>query len=223
MMNYGSRVLLSFDEQGREVSGGMSDADPRGGVFGPQGYGGGIFDGSMGEYGGGGLGDAATDCTVLCAPLMLSLGPAGVAVCMDQCGKQTVTHDCFVPSVCKSVVQKFPELMSPDVIAQYCQLPPESQTAIESQCNAIAWAVEQSGGVVPAPSSMPLPVPPAPAPRAPPEPEPGFPIPDAPGVPAPPPATEEPAKAGMSGGLVATIAVVGIIGLAFFLTGKGKH
>jgi hypothetical protein len=28
---------------------------------------------------------------------------------------------------------------------------------------------------------------------------------------------------GISGGVVVTLAVVGVIGLAFFLTGKGKH
>lgn len=215
MMNYGSRVLLSYDEQGREISGGTADVDPRGGVFGPQGYGGGIFDGSMSGFDG--LGDPEADCVALCAPLMLSLGPAGVAVCAAECAKQTVTKDCFVPSVCKSVAEKFPQLLDPNIINTYCSLPPETQSAIEGQCNAIAWAVEQSGGQVPPPSSLPLPVPVEPNEPPPPAPPPG------PGpAPAPGPAPVAEAK-GLSGGVVATVAIVAVLGIAFLVTGKGKH
>lgn len=221
MMNYGSRVLLSYDEQGREISGGDSDVETRGGVFGAQGYGGGIFDGSMEGLGGlNGLAGPETDCTILCAPLMLSLGPAGVAVCAAECAKQTFTKDCFVPSVCKSVAAKFPQLLDPNIINTYCQLPPETQSQIEGQCNAIAWAVEQSGGQVPPPSSLPLPVPIGPD-------EPLPPVPPAPGpgpgpTPTPEPGPPKEAHA-LSGGVVATVAVVAVLGLAFLLTGKGKH
>jgi len=48
-MNYGRSVLLMSDGA-RQVSGGMEDAQTRGGLFRAGGNGGGIFDGSMGEY-----------------------------------------------------------------------------------------------------------------------------------------------------------------------------
>lgn len=48
-MNYGRAITL-MDEEGR-VSGGMEDVNPQGGVFGPGGFGGGIFDQSLGLAG----------------------------------------------------------------------------------------------------------------------------------------------------------------------------
>lgn len=49
--NYGRDVLLGSPENRRRFTGGMAapDVATRGGIFGPQGYGGGIFDGSLGE------------------------------------------------------------------------------------------------------------------------------------------------------------------------------
>jgi hypothetical protein len=58
-MNYGRQVLLDVPNY---PTGGMAapDVNPRGGIFGPQGYGGGVFDGSMHGLGqttnGGGMG-----------------------------------------------------------------------------------------------------------------------------------------------------------------------
>lgn len=58
-MNYGRQVLLGSDAQRAAYTGGLvtPDVDTRGGSFGPQGYGGGIFDGTsalgnVGDYGG---------------------------------------------------------------------------------------------------------------------------------------------------------------------------
>lgn len=49
-MNYGRAITL-MDDEGRLVGGGMQDVNTRGGVFGPGGFGGGIFDQSLGGLG----------------------------------------------------------------------------------------------------------------------------------------------------------------------------
>jgi hypothetical protein len=50
-MNYGREVLLGSERNRRRFTGGMATPDiaTRGGIFGAQGYGGGIFDGSLGQ------------------------------------------------------------------------------------------------------------------------------------------------------------------------------
>lgn len=47
-MNYGRQILLGNPAERARFTGGLAtpDVDQRGGIFGPQGYGGGIFDGS---------------------------------------------------------------------------------------------------------------------------------------------------------------------------------
>lgn len=55
-MDYGRRVLLMTAEATEDVAGGEPDVNPRGGIFGPHGGGGGLFDGTNALNGADGLG-----------------------------------------------------------------------------------------------------------------------------------------------------------------------
>jgi hypothetical protein len=104
----------------------------------------GIFGGCDGLGEVNGLGDAETDCALLCGPLMLlPSGAALVVSCAAACKDKTFTKECFVPSVCKDVASKLPNLIPPEVVSNYCNLPTETQAAIEAQCNAIAAGWEK--------------------------------------------------------------------------------
>lgn len=71
--NYGRQVLLN---PSTEYTGGlaMPDINPRGGVFGPQGYGGGVFDGMSG------LGQTSTDIRAWQGMLNVELRNRGMEV-----------------------------------------------------------------------------------------------------------------------------------------------
>lgn len=222
-MNTGTRILL-MDEQGnyRHVSGAEHDVRTRGGVFGAQGYGGGIFDGSLD-----GLGD--TTCTSACAALLaLPNGAALAAACNAACAVQggaanvgapevtplpAPSAGCTVPDVCQQVAKLAPTAIDPSLLANFCSLPPDVQTTIDQTCNAV-WLQMMGSGTIPAPipgQPSPYPAPPgqpapAPAPLPGPAPAPG---------PAPTPTPSVPpaeAKAGISpwviGGGVAAAAVL---------------
>jgi hypothetical protein len=84
-MNNGARILL-LDAEGN-VSGGDRSADPRGGIFGAQGYGGGLFDGSTGlgqyEQAAAGIGELDA-CSKACEAKFAS-DPFGMLGCFAQC------------------------------------------------------------------------------------------------------------------------------------------
>lgn len=134
-MNNGAAILL-YDAEGN-VSGGDRSADPRGGIFGAQGYGGGVFDGSTGL---GGLGDTV-DCAATCAPLALlpALGPTYVALCMDKCSQGEVgPPGCQVPAACAEAVLRYPGELPPDIVKDFCGFPSEVQQSIAKACQSLA-------------------------------------------------------------------------------------
>lgn len=83
-MNYGTSILL-MDQDGWRVSGGEPGVNPRGGIFGAQGYGGGLFDGntSLGKTPCGGCGALGNDAEDACKAKCL-----GNAQCIANCEMQ---------------------------------------------------------------------------------------------------------------------------------------
>ena len=203
-MNNGAAILL-LDAEGN-VSGGDRSADPRGGIFGAQGYGGGLFDGSTGlgqyEQAAAGIGESAIDCASKCAALMLLpvTGPTLAAVCLDKCTKgEAPPTGCQVPAECASAVARFPQELPPALVQQYCGFPVEVQTSIATACKSLA-ALPPGTVLPPAKEAPPL------------------------EMPLPAPAFTEPtppAEAGMGLGTVALIAA-GALALGWALWGKKR-
>lgn len=134
-MNNGAAILL-YDAEGN-VSGGDRSADPRGGIFGAQGYGGGLFDGSTGL---GGLGDTV-DCAATCASLLLlpAVGATYAALCLDQCNKGApAPSGCQIPGECASAVSRYPTELPPALLKDYCGFPVEVQKSIATACKSLA-------------------------------------------------------------------------------------
>jgi hypothetical protein len=81
-MNTATEILL-MTEEGKRVPGGETDTRTRGGIFGPQGYGGGVFDGSS-AFGaidpGLELKACQADCVANNPP-----GSPGLAPCLQKC------------------------------------------------------------------------------------------------------------------------------------------
>jgi len=210
-MNNGARILL-LDAEGN-VSGGDRSADPRGGIFGSQGYGGGLFDGSTGlgqyEQAAAGIGESVVDCASKCAALMLLpvTGPTLAAVCLDKCTKgEAPPTGCTVPAECASAVARFPQELPPALVQQYCGFPVEVQGSIATACKSLAAL--PPGTVLPPPRNR---LPPAKEEEVPPF-MPGV---EDPKTAQPPP----PAEAGMGVGTVALIAA-GALALGWALWGK---
>jgi hypothetical protein len=204
-MNNGASILL-LDAEGN-VSGGDRSADPRGGIFGAQGYGGGVFDGSTGL---GSVGDTV-NCAALCSTLILmpGTGPTLAAVCLDKCTKgEAPPTGCTVPAECASAVARFPQELPPELIAQYCGFPLEVQASIATACKSLAAL--PPGTVLPPPRNR---LPPAKEEEVPPF-MPGV---EDPKTAQPPP----PAEAGMGLGTVALIAA-GALALGWALWGKKR-
>lgn len=134
-MNDGARILL-MDAEGN-VSGGDRSADPRGGIFGAQGYGGGLFDGSTGL---GAVGDTA-GCAATCAALMLLpvTGPTLAAFCLDKCAEgEKSPPGCSVPGECVDAAARFPAELPPKLVTDYCGFPFEVQQTIAKACYSLA-------------------------------------------------------------------------------------
>lgn len=134
-MNNGAAILL-YDAEGN-VSGGDVSADPRGGIFGAQGYGGGVFDGSTGL---GAVGDTV-DCAATCASLMLLpvTGPTLAAFCLSNCNKGApAPSGCSIPGECAAATARYPSELPAALLKDYCGFPAEVQQSIATACKSLS-------------------------------------------------------------------------------------
>jgi hypothetical protein len=150
-MNYGREVLLGSERNRRRFTGGLSTPDiaTRGGIFGAQGYGGGIFDGSLGETESGALG--VLPLLVLAADaLLLSAGVSAVAATwthaladIDETAATNAARDpdqnwgpeCTIPETCQMALQHAGKYFNTSIAQSYCRWPKKDAPGIVQMCH----------------------------------------------------------------------------------------